>query len=313
MSSHKVLIARGMSKSRPLDPHGRGQAMQNAPEVPVHVALIAEASIARDLAILQLCFAQQPRGALDAQACGCFQDAFPNDLSVRRSQPRRVPIDLSCQIARAHARILPQPARQLIDPCWAADGRLPECERQELPHRHRQSLFIHRVATGVDQGASRGANATARQVGDGDTRDPGKSQPRGIELDLHLLEPIGRDSVRVMGSGAIQHGRRGAHVPLADFSAAGIPAEDEERQYRPVVRVFRDLGMAAIDDPRDDGSCECMQQHSGFANWPASDSGAYCRAAGGATRRSIDLESVQYAGASARPCSSYRPPAARHL
>jgi hypothetical protein len=37
------------------------------------------------------------------------------------------------------------------------------------------------------------------------------------------------------------------------------------------VRVFRDPRMAAVDNPRDHGSCERMQQHSGFANWPASD------------------------------------------
>ena len=86
---------RKISKPCFLIPHRRGQAIKNATEASVHVTLVAKARIVRNLAIGQVGFTQQPYGMFDAQARGGLQNAFPNGLSVGRSQPGRVPIDLS--------------------------------------------------------------------------------------------------------------------------------------------------------------------------------------------------------------------------
>lgn len=59
------------------------------------MTLIVEARIVRNFAISQVGFTEQPHGMFDAQARGGLQNAFPNGLSVCRSQPGRVPIDLS--------------------------------------------------------------------------------------------------------------------------------------------------------------------------------------------------------------------------
>lgn len=66
--------------------------MQDAPQAPVHVALVAESRGDGDLAVAQIRFAQQPRGAPDAHPRGRFQNTFADGLSICRSQPRRVPI-----------------------------------------------------------------------------------------------------------------------------------------------------------------------------------------------------------------------------
>lgn len=122
-------------------------------------------------------------------------------------------------------------------------------------------------------------------MGDWYAWETGEPEPRGIKLDLDLFEPIGRNSVRVAGSRAIEHGGRPAYVPLTDFSPIGIRAEHEERQHGPVVGVFQHPRMAAVDGPRDDGPCEFMQQHSGFANRRAFHLLGYCRPAGGTRSR----------------------------
>lgn len=92
-------------------------------------------------------------------------------------------------------------------------------------------------------------------MGDGHARVTREAEPRGIEFDLDLLEPVRGDGVRVARSGAIEHGGRGTHVALADLGPIGIRAEDEERQHRPIVRVFRDLGRNAAVFAGLQGTC----------------------------------------------------------
>ena len=86
-----------LSKPRFLIAHSRRQAIKDASEASVHVALIAEARIDRNLAAGQICLAQQPNGMFDAQARRGLPNAFPDGLPVCRSQPGRVPIELSCR------------------------------------------------------------------------------------------------------------------------------------------------------------------------------------------------------------------------
>jgi len=129
----------------------------------------------------------------------------------------------------------------------------------ELAYRRSNVSRANGAHAMLGQGSRQSARLAADPVRDGRVRNWSAAEPVRIEFDLDLFEADGQGRVAVAAAGAVKNGRRTIDDPLSDIRLVQVAPEDENRQHRPIMRVFRYPSATEIHHSADDHAAGIMQ------------------------------------------------------